>query len=309
MTFWAESFDGTRLLLGRAVSASLTYEKEVPADLLKVEFPSLGDWPELLKVYGYKDSKVVFTGIVDEQNTRWSKDGVFTELVCRSLAAVLIDNEAEPVTLRNPSWRLMCEKYARPFGIEHNKNDIKCEVATGEFAVKKGESCYSVLANFAKIFMGKEIFVCNKGILHISKNKCNQVDLGEVVNLKKKFCPYKKISQVFIQNSTGAYQTGFVNNETNGVCRRRYFASSDVRSPAEFVKNQERKAYIWQAECDKFVFVKPKEYCNFNSPEIENVFGLEVSKVQQKLDKFGWTTIITMLGKGEMQHVADKEVK
>lgn len=298
MTFWAECFDGTRFLLGRAIAASLTAEKGVPADLLKAKFPSLGDWPELLRVSAYKNSEMIFNGVVDEQNTSRGSDGIFTEIICRSLSALLIDNEAEPMTLRNPSWRVMCKKYAKPFGINYDENEIIAETATGEFTVKKGESCYSALSRFANIFMGKEISVSNDGVAHILGNECKEIGLNKISNLIKKNLPYKKISQVFVQNSTGAYQIGCVNNESNGICRQRYFMSTDVRSPVQFIRNQNQNAVVWQAVCESFICARPMDYCNINVSGFEPMKDLEISKVQNKLDKSGWKTIINMTSKG-----------
>ena len=56
---------------------------------------------------------LVFRGIVDQQDTKISPQGNRLRLVARSLAALLLDNEALPQTYINPSLRGLFERHAR----------------------------------------------------------------------------------------------------------------------------------------------------------------------------------------------------
>ena len=100
MTYWGVLKNGGELLLGEPEEAVLSYDREAPADQLKAVFPADRLWEELTEVLVYDGGEGVFRGIVDEQNTRLSEAGLSTELVCRSREALLLDNEAEPGTIR-----------------------------------------------------------------------------------------------------------------------------------------------------------------------------------------------------------------
>ncbi len=163
MTFWAKTAAGDEMLLGEAVTAELKREKEVPADILKVRFPADSIWQELTKVFVYHEGELLFSGMVDEQITTLNNNGLAVELICRSMAAVLLDNEAKPMVLQNISWQALCAAYG--CGLENSLLMPKnLPALRGKFEVQKGESCWAVLARFARHVLNMSFCVDEQGI-------------------------------------------------------------------------------------------------------------------------------------------------
>lgn len=124
---------------------------DVPADSLRLLFYGVYE-EEFCRIYVYSQEELIFTAEVDEQIEK-AGDISTTELICRSTAAVLLDNEAKPGNFVNPSCELVFRTYAAPFGFTRYYGNNKC--LQGEFSVPKGVSCYEVLENFSKVMFGK----------------------------------------------------------------------------------------------------------------------------------------------------------
>ncbi len=142
MIYWGALQNGEQLLLGCPEEAVLSYDREAPADQLKAVFPADRVWPELAEVLAYREGQGVFRGIVDEQNTRLTGSGLSVELVCRSREALLLDNEAEPGTIRNPSAEALSRRLLEPLGLRPGAG---LQPAAGSLFIEKGTSCWTVL--------------------------------------------------------------------------------------------------------------------------------------------------------------------
>ena len=92
----------------------LSFDREAPADGLKAVFPAEEMWEALSRVEVIAGGHVVFRGVVDEQNTKIGPEGLWVELVCRSMEALLLDNEACPQTVQSPSLQLLETKLLGP---------------------------------------------------------------------------------------------------------------------------------------------------------------------------------------------------
>ena len=116
MTFWGELPQGPEMLLGEPLSVELLYDRDAPADQLTAVFPAEEPWEALSVVRVFHEGKLLFGGIVDEQNAVLSESGLQVELVCRSREALLLDNEAQPAVLRSPSLEALWESISSPWG-------------------------------------------------------------------------------------------------------------------------------------------------------------------------------------------------
>lgn len=87
-------------------SVTLIREKNVPADSLDVLFLSGINGIEYAEIAVFDGSKCVFRGIVDEQVETISESGIILEINARSLAALLLDNEAMPQSCCLPDMQL-----------------------------------------------------------------------------------------------------------------------------------------------------------------------------------------------------------
>ncbi len=63
-----------------------------------------------------EEGEVVFFGPVDELQRRFSSEGCMLEIVARSMAALLLENEAIPQTYAYPSLPLLFERHGKPYG-------------------------------------------------------------------------------------------------------------------------------------------------------------------------------------------------
>lgn len=164
MIFWGETEKGEKILLGEPESVTLKRDADAPADLITASFPAYDIWESFLYLHAYENGNQVFSGIVDEQRTSIGKNSMTAMLVARSKMALLLDNEAMPQTLMNPSLRLISKLYIEPFGfapVVGSSTSVK-----GAFTIFKGESCWSVLDRFCRLFHGSKAFCGNDGLIY-----------------------------------------------------------------------------------------------------------------------------------------------
>ena len=94
---------GNSYVLPVPMRLSLNQDADVPADDVSVVFTSLYDLPELNTLCIKDDDEIIFKGIVDEQQVLLNDSNIYTKIIARSLAAVLLDNESKPINYTNPS--------------------------------------------------------------------------------------------------------------------------------------------------------------------------------------------------------------
>lgn len=247
MTFWGELTDGTELLLGDPLEAQLLYDSDAPANQLTAVFPAEKLWDDMAFVRVFHEGEVVFGGIVDEQNTRVSGEGFQVELVCRGWEALLLDNEAKPGVLRNPSLAAMWEKYFKPLGFMDIQGDK--EPKAGELTVEKGASCWELLEGFCQSYLGTVPYVDGGGVLHCEGISENQLELGKVISAELSRQPCKQLSAVWQQSFRGGYDTPFRNTSAWGVKRQRYVSMEENRDPRELIRESERESRLLTVEC------------------------------------------------------------
>ena len=127
----------------------LDCDEQVPADSLTVS--CLFDEAlrtDARRLNGYRDGRLVFTGAVDHIVTEKNAAGMVMRLNARSLAAGLLDNEAEPVTYRNPGAALIERRHLLPFGVRLAATDNTPYYGT--LKIDKGMSHWQVLRRFCR---------------------------------------------------------------------------------------------------------------------------------------------------------------
>lgn len=239
MTYWGTLRDGSQMLLGDPEEAALSYDRDAPADQLKAVFPADRIWPELLEVLIYRDGKGVFRGIVDEQNTRLAASGLSVELVCRSREALLLDNEAEPGTIKRPSWEALGRRLLEPLGLRAAGGG---QPAAGELFIPKGTSCWTVLAGFCRDYFGTEPYVDFEGAVRWEGREPERLELGQVVSAEVAQLPCKRLSAVWKQGCLGGYDTLYSGGE-GGIPRRRYLSMENGARPRQLLEEAERESF------------------------------------------------------------------
>lgn len=132
-------------ILDGPLSLTIRMDEDVPADDLYAVFPYT-EVGESARIVVYDGKTPVFVGVVDEQEHIFSEKGRFLRISARSLAAHLLDNEAEPQTYNHPTASLIFERHVKPYGIMREEQDDA--IFFGEQIITKGMSQWSALKNF-----------------------------------------------------------------------------------------------------------------------------------------------------------------
>lgn len=158
LTFECITAKKERLSLSSPLKVTICRDRETPADSMEVVFPfALSEEISSLKVL--RDGEEIFSGIADEQIV--INDGlVRTKLICRSMAALLVDNEAYPSVFNDISASLVFERFVKPLGFAKMVGEDK--TLRGLFSVPKGTSVWQVVENFCKAVWG--MMPCVEGL-------------------------------------------------------------------------------------------------------------------------------------------------
>ena len=115
--------DKSREVLPHVLSVKLDCQLDVPADSLTLTLPFAKKYREAVLAAAWEGDILRFYGPVDEVITVSQSGKHILRLYARSLAAFLLDNEAEPLTYANPSNKLMAERHLLPFGVTEYDNE------------------------------------------------------------------------------------------------------------------------------------------------------------------------------------------
>lgn len=251
LKYIAVGADGKYINLTAPQSMVLCRDENTPADSLTAVFPHIIS-EELAEIYIYNEDSLVYRGVVDEQITHVGESAK-TEIISRSMAALLLDNEAYPATFVDPSAELIFRRYLKPFGIrEYVGGDL---TYMGEFKVQKGSSCWQVAENFAKGAVGAFPRVDGDVLYFESKAHDKTVTFEN----KGKGLPYlslehdrlrcKLISCVKVKTAVGGEYSSLIENPNavnRGIHRERYInatlLSSTPLSKADEIISNAKKA-------------------------------------------------------------------
>lgn len=299
MTFWGVNASGERMLLGEPMEAVLSMDRDAPADLLRAKFPAASLWEELREVSMYKDGDLLFRGIVDEQNTTLSSTGLVTELVCRSLEALLLDNEAPPGATGSPSFELLETRLLLPLGLRAGTVDKSRQ--PGELNVEKGESCWTVLNRFCQTYFGAEPCVDLNGLVQCGQTPRKEVELREIISAKVEMLPCKRLSEVWIQSCRGGYDTAFRGGQ-DSIPRRRFVSAQSGKDPRSLLESAERESFLLTVTCRGAVIPGKSDTASVTLPHVGRFTGCPIRSVQYRRDKNGEQTRL-VLEKGKVEQV------
>ena len=152
MTGRMKTYEGKEYLLPVPLAWKFEYACGVPCDSFRVELP----WQEgeeetyrkAVRFTAEEAGETVFTGVIDE--VEWIRDhrGSRVVLTGRSLAALLLDNEAEAVDYGTATLEDILAHHVERYGIE-------CVKGTGippcqDFSVASGSSHWQVIYDFGR---------------------------------------------------------------------------------------------------------------------------------------------------------------
>ncbi len=241
---YAEDTQGRVHSLPAVCKVKISQSADVPADSLRLLL--YGIWEEeYCRVFVYDEAEPVFTAVVDEQIVKVGENS-FTELICRSTAAVLLDNEARPQNFVSPCADLVFRIYAAPYGFtEYSGDDLSFQ---GDFVVPKGVSCYEVLESFSKSVFGKSPKVKGDTVLFAGEDEKPALHFSD----DSKGLPFtdfthstfrcRLLSRIYTKTrEQGEYDTVVADEEAvkNGILRERYM---DISSFADSSLSETHKA-------------------------------------------------------------------
>ncbi len=300
MTCWGILQDGGQMLLGDPKELVLSFDRDAPADQLKAVFPAEQMWEALAQVAVYEGGYAVFRGIVDEQNTRLEADGIWVELVCRSLEALLLDNEACPEPVRSPSLGRLFGKLAEPLGFR------RFEGASGKIPgvleIEKGVSCWQVLSGFCAAYLGTVPYADVNGVLHCEGYGEEEVCISDVLRAEVSHMPCKEISEVWQQSFRGTYDTPY--REPGAIARRRrYSACGSGANPKQLLADAREDSCRVTLECAGAVWPVRGKAVSAELPRLGKLTRCPVLSARCYKDSQGLHTRL-VLGRGK-DNVAD----
>lgn len=292
------------LELTNPISVKINKDKDAPADSILIQFPladinsygnSIDDF-KYIKVYNDEIQELVFDGIVDEQITEVSDDGLILEISGRSIAALLLDNEAVPTTYHMPSLKVIFERHVQPYGfIGYVGSDASF---SSEFIVKKGMTEWDVLYKFCTEFLGIEPKITASRTIDVTEraldtpltfsNEAQDIHytyIGENLNR------YNVISEVYVRTQKdGKYNMKFTNDTAtaNSIIRKRYIDSINDSTPAstaqEIIDKGNEEAYEIALSCPCELIGDIDTAAVVNDTSIGYVTGLKVKSIAYTLN-------------------------
>lgn len=305
LRFVMTAADGQSVTLGGVLSARLEMGLDVPADSLTVTIPfdrRLRTGFDRLSAYDGDD--LVFTGQPDETDYRRESGKSVLRVTARSLAALLLDNEAEPLTYSNPSARMMMNRHLTPFGIDCEDDERHPLYDT--LQITKGMSHWQVLERYCRRRYGAapRIFGTRAYLKGFAPD--GEVVFGDggvgYVALRELRRPCKVISEVRVMiDEAQGYGARVVNHDesADGVTRVRYVnALNRTRSldtAEQMIANGNRAARQMKLRCPGAHVILPGTAAVVRDRELGELRGLSVGGLQYVLGENGEYTDVTLV--------------
>ena len=248
------------IIMPAPLSVNVDADESAPADSLYAVFP-FTETDELKSVRVYDGDRLIFSGVIDEEEHFFASSGKKLCISARSQAAHLLDNEAAPCTYDHPSAKLICERYVLPFGVTVSGDDDS--VYFGEQNVLKGASCWSVLKNFCVACYSSVPRISGDGVLYLkgiqreeslrfgSANGCIRYS-----QMSERIKRCEEISAVKVKTAnTGGYDLPITDDEaqSRGILRERYLnavlTGSPMRCADDMIRAGRVKAYSLRLRC------------------------------------------------------------
>lgn len=294
---------GKTIALPAPFSLTIHRDLEAPADDLVLSFPCLENMPQLSRISVLCESgETIFHGVVDEQEFQCTSKGCVLEVSARSLAALLLDNEALPQVYYLPSLTTIFEKHAVPYGFSRFLGDKT--VFPERFSVAKGMSEWEVLKTFCEEYLHTIPRVTVDGLVDATTLKSAK---GQCLLLNNKpggLCfssvrfqmrPYKVISEVFIRTKENSHYDLSIKNKdaiSRGIVRKRYLnVAEDERvstaKASEIIRRGQWDFRTVTVGCPYFAALDLGQRVSLEHPLLPDFGELIVSKIKYTFNASG----------------------
>lgn len=299
--------DDNKFKVDTPLTVVLNSEYDVPADDVTITFPynkNISDSINL--ILAENDGKVVFKGIIDEVENIKNNRAVITRIKARSMAGVLLDNEAEPVTYDNTTADFIFDKHLKPFGIDEFVADNT--PLWDNLKIYKGMTHWQVYENFCKNLYGSMPRITSDGVAVF-----NGGDEGEVLYFSDKNAGvvyysidednkrYKLISKVMLKlQSFGGYVGSIENSNENcrGITRVRLVNATADTSPVDtadkIIVQSNEDSYSVTLKCAGCFIDIMGKHCIVSDSVLGKRDNLVVSRLKYVLDADGEVTSVEL---------------
>lgn len=218
---------GGETLLPELLSWDVYHGLGEPCDYFDLSFPYEDDMPaELAAACRFRaehDGETVFYGVVDEYEISLDKNGCICSMSGRSLAALLLDNEAEAATYDVIGQDAVIRDHVSPYGI--GRIDRQQMQPLSGFSVSTGDSEWSVLKRFCRYSADIQPYFDRTGTLMLRKPSGKSISIprgAQIISVRFVDRRYGIISEMLVKSRyTGRRYT--VKNEeflSRGGCAR-----------------------------------------------------------------------------------------
>ena len=318
MIYRLAAYGGETREFTKPETVRFSVDRDAPAHSLEVRFP-LGtfengqDLPEFHTIQIVKNGSVFFQGLIDEQTVSRDGDGTGLEVCARSLAALMLDNEAIPQTYYVPSTRLIYQRHARPYGFPEFSG--KDRAFSTKLQIEKGTSEWEVIESFCRDALGTRPQVTFTGELEMEP----QAPEGEALFSNQGGIPYasireerlrcKRVSQVLVRSERlGSYSTQVREPQAagDGILRRRLLnAVDDPKTPVfrgrQLLEKSREQSYQIELLCPGEWILPLETRAKVEDPALGEFEALKVSGISYRLDSSGERTQVTLRKEWEAQ--------
>lgn len=184
-----------------------------------------GALAEAVRFAAEEDGERVFTGVVDEVCCGWDEDGARLSVSGRSMAALLLDNEALGCDYQTATLADILRDHVTPYGIQVGRTDRL--PAVPDFSVAMGSSEWQALYHFCRYYGGVTPRFDRQGRLQVCawQDGARRVldEDAAVLELAWKEKRYGVLSEVLVRDKTRdqvqrVVHSGFARR--GGQCRR-----------------------------------------------------------------------------------------
>ena len=305
LSFLLTDINGEHPDLGEELNFVLNAEEDVPADDISVIFP-YKKINELKEITVFDDGAQIFSGLVDEQQLIDAPSGRYIRIAARSMAALLLDNEATPVTYNHPTSGLIAERYVRSLGLLCDSDPESTYF--GELVITKGMSEWQVVEQFCSLCYASRprIGADGKMILNPSERSDTVVfgDSGSAIRyteLRECVKRCEEVSRVNVRSLSGAGYISPVNNEdalSRGIRRERYLNAAVTGTPMKvadsIIANGRRAGYRLELRVPQRLSGVLGYNAEVRSEMTGALTGLYVSALRYTLSSEGEYTELTL---------------
>lgn len=306
LRFYAALCGGREVQLTTVHSAVIDCAVDIPAASARLFLPYDAQLRrDACGLLAKDGDRTVFWGDIDSIISETDSGGASMKLYARSVAARLLDNEAEPLDYRNPSAALIYRRHAQPFGLRCADPDRS--YLPERMQIQKGMSHWQVLDCFCRAKYRCAPHVSADGTLYLK----GLPRVGTAVfdnsgsgipyhSLSESLNRYRLLSDVRVKTgATGGYGSAVVN--PNPACRRltrrRYVdVSSGSRSMdtvQQMLDSGNHAGYVLSLTCGGCQLHLTGSSAVVRDNLLGETNGLIVSGVKYKADSSGAFSEIT----------------